>query len=420
MKERHLLRNTFLIGLAIVTILCVIIMDIYIYCSKYEGYNIYYNGAIMPLQIDHPQDITATRNTEINISNNFLIKEEYELYNHSQQEKTIQLKYPYLGYLSNKDEFMIEANGKSIDYQINLQQFINQYQYSKENQLFERTLPHNINQIKQLLDNQPKKLSQQMKDLLKQEVYVYRFVDRQYPQDGTVCYLTVDIPKNQKIYCYNIDKNEDEIFEIMMDNGEYALTPMLISKEKIKDIHLTGYSDSNLNKVSHEVKAKIDEEKITVKKAIDAILLEQNNIFLKEKQYQINQDSINQNFYHLIDEMIENNVPIEMFSIEYIIDDAYYQISHEVKIPADSSIKLNYQYLQNYYVALKSKQDHNFNYMTQYQSSLNITSQKIKLILQEPYSLKDDNLGLKKDLKVYQKDIDLNQDEYYIDIDVQN
>ena len=154
----------------------------------------------------------------------------------------------------------------------------------------------------------------------------------------------------------------------MMDNGEYALTPMLISKEKIKDIHLTGYSDSNLNKVSHEVKAKIDEEKITVKKAIDAILLEQNNIFLKEKQYQINQDSINQNFYHLIDEMIENNVPIEMFSIEYIIDDAYYQISHEVKIPADSSIKLNYQYLQNYYVALKSKQDHNFNYMTQYQS----------------------------------------------------
>lgn len=400
MKERHLLRNTFLIGLAIVTILCVIIMDIYIYCSKYEGYNIYYNGAIMPLQIDHPQDITATRNTEINISNNFLIKEEYELYNHSQQEKTIQLKYPYLGYLSNKDEFMIEANGKSIDYQINLQQFINQYQYSKENQLFERTLPHNINQIKQLLDNQPKKLSQQMKDLLKQEVYVYRFVDRQYPQDGTVCYLTVDIPKNQKIYCYNIDKNEDEIFEIMMDNGEYALTPMLISKEKIKDIHLTGYSDSNLNKVSHEVKAKIDEEKITVKKAIDAILLEQNNIFLKEKQYQINQDSINQNFYHLIDEMIENNVPIEMFSIEYIIDDAYYQISHEVKIPADSSIKLNYQYLQNYYVALKSKQDHNFNYMTQYQSSLNITSQKIKLILQEPYSLKDDNLGLKKDLKV--------------------
>ena len=35
--------------------------------------------------------------------------------------------------------------------------------------------------------------------------------------------------------------------------------------------------------------------------------------------------------------------------------------------------------------------------MTQYQSSLNITSQKIKLILQEPYSLKDDNLGLKKD-----------------------
>ena len=82
MKERHLLRNTFLIGLAIVTILCVIIMDIYIYCSKYEGYNIYYNGAIMPLQIDHPQDITATRNTEINISNNFLIKEEYELYNH--------------------------------------------------------------------------------------------------------------------------------------------------------------------------------------------------------------------------------------------------------------------------------------------------------------------------------------------------
>lgn len=58
--------------------------------------------------------------------------------------------------------------------------------------------------------------------------------------------------------------------------------------------------------------------------------------------------------------------------------------------------------------------------MTQYQSSLNITSQKIKLILQEPYSLKDDNLGLKKDLKVYQKDIDLNQDEYYIDIDVQN
>ena len=420
MKERHLLRNTFLIGLAIVTSLCVIIMDIYIYCSKYEGYNIYYNGAIMPLQIDHPQDITATRNTEINISNNFLIKEEYELYNHSQQEKTIQLKYPYLGYLSNKDEFMIEANGKSIDYQINLQQFINQYQYSKENQLFERTLPHNINQIKQLLDNQPKKLSQQMKDLLKQEVYVYRFVDRQYPQDGTVCYLTVDIPKNQKIYCYNIDKNEDEIFEIMMDNGEYALTPMLISKEKIKDIHLTGYSDSNLNKVSHEVKAKIDEEKITVKKAIDAILLEQNNIFLKEKQYQINQDSINQNFYHLIDEMIENNVPIEMFSIEYIIDDAYYQISHEVKIPADSSIKLNYQYLQNYYVALKSKQDHNFNYMTQYQSSLNITSQKIKLILQEPYSLKDDNLGLKKDLKVYQKDIDLNQDEYYIDIDVQN
>ena len=420
MKERHLLRNTFLIGLAIVTILCVIIMEIYIYCSKYEGYNIYYNGAIMPLQIDHPQDITATRNTEINISNNFLIKEEYELYNHSQQEKTIQLKYPYLGYLSNKDEFMIEANGKSIDYQINLQQFINQYQYSKENQLFERTLPHNINQIKQLLDNQPKKLSQQMKDLLKQEVYVYRFVDRQYPQDGTVCYLTVDIPKNQKIYCYNIDKNEDEIFEIMMDNGEYALTPMLISKEKIKDIHLTGYSDSNLNKVSHEVKAKIDEEKITVKKAIDAILLEQNNIFLKEKQYQINQDSINQNFYHLIDEMIENNVPIEMFSIEYIIDDAYYQISHEVKIPADSSIKLNYQYLQNYYVALKSKQDHNFNYMTQYQSSLNITSQKIKLILQEPYSLKDDNLGLKKDLKVYQKDIDLNQDEYYIDIDVQN
>lgn len=420
MKERHLLRNTFLIGLAIVTILCVIIMDIYIYCSKYEGYNIYYNGAIMPLQIDHPQDITATRNTEINISNNFLIKEEYELYNHSQQEKTIQLKYPYLGYLSNKDEFMIEANGKSIDYQINLQQFINQYQYSKENQLFERTLPHNINQTKQLLDNQPKKLSQQMKDLLKQEVYVYRFVDRQYPQDGTVCYLTVDIPKNQKIYCYNIDKNEDEIFEIMMDNGEYALTPMLISKEKIKDIHLTGYSDSNLNKVSHEVKAKIDEEKITVKKAIDAILLEQNNIFLKEKQYQINQDSINQNFYHLIDEMIENNVPIEMFSIEYIIDDAYYQISHEVKIPADSSIKLNYQYLQNYYVALKSKQDHNFNYMTQYQSSLNITSQKIKLILQEPYSLKDDNLGLKKDLKVYQKDIDLNQDEYYIDIDVQN
>lgn len=420
MKERHLLRNTFLIGLAIVTILCVIIMDIYIYCSKYEGYNIYYNGAIMPLQIDHPQDITATRNTEINISNNFLIKEEYELYNHSQQEKTIQLKYPYLGYLSNKDEFMIEANGKSIDYQINLQQFINQYQYSKENQLFERTLPHNINQIKQLLDNQPKKLSQQMKDLLKQEVYVYRFVDRQYPQDGTVCYLTVDIPKNQKIYCYNIDKNEDEIFEIMMDNGEYALTPMLISKEKIKDIHLTGYSDSNLNKVSHEVKAKIDEEKITVKKAIDAILLEQNNIFLKEKQYQINQDSINQNFYHLIDEMIENNVPIEMFFIEYIIDDAYYQISHEVKIPADSSIKLNYQYLQNYYVALKSKQDHNFNYMTQYQSSLNITSQKIKLILQEPYSLKDDNLGLKKDLKVYQKDIDLNQDEYYIDIDVQN
>lgn len=420
MKERHLLRNTFLIGLAIVTILCVIIMDIYIYCSKYEGYNIYYNGAIMPLQIDHPQDITATRNTEINISNNFLIKEEYELYNHSQQEKTIQLKYPYLGYLSNKDEFMIEANGKSIDYQINLQQFINQYQYSKENQLFERTLPHNINQIKQLLDNQPKKLSQQMKDLLKQEVYVYRFVDRQYPQDGTVCYLTVDIPKNQKIYCYNIDKNEDEIFEIMMDNGEYALTPMLISKEKIKDIHLTGYSDSNLNRVSHEVKAKIDEEKITVKKAIDAILLEQNNIFLKEKQYQINQDSINQNFYHLIDEMIENNVPIEMFSIEYIIDDAYYQISHEVKIPADSSIKLNYQYLQNYYVALKSKQDHNFNYMTQYQSSLNITSQKIKLILQEPYSLKDDNLGLKKDLKVYQKDIDLNQDEYYIDIDVQN
>lgn len=420
MKERHLLRNTFLIGLAIVTILCVIIMDIYIYCSKYEGYNIYYNGAIMPLQIDHPQDITATRNTEINISNNFLIKEEYELYNHSQQEKTIQLKYPYLGYLSNKDEFMIEANGKSIDYQINLQQFINQYQYSKENQLFERTLPHNINQIKQLLDNQPKKLSQQMKDLLKQEIYVYRFVDRQYPQDGTVCYLTVDIPKNQKIYCYNIDKNEDEIFEIMMDNGEYALTPMLISKEKIKDIHLTGYSDSNLNKVSHEVKAKIDEEKITVKKAIDAILLEQNNIFLKEKQYQINQDSINQNFYHLIDEMIENNVPIEMFSIEYIIDDAYYQISHEVKIPADSSIKLNYQYLQNYYVALKSKQDHNFNYMTQYQSSLNITSQKIKLILQEPYSLKDDNLGLKKDLKVYQKDIDLNQDEYYIDIDVQN
>lgn len=420
MKERHLLRNTFLIGLAIVTILCVIIMDIYIYCSKYEGYNIYYNGAIMPLQIDHPQDITATRNTEINISNNFLIKEEYELYNHSQQEKTIQLKYPYLGYLSNKDEFMIEANGKSINYQINLQQFINQYQYSKENQLFERTLPHNINQIKQLLDNQPKKLSQQMKDLLKQEVYVYRFVDRQYPQDGTVCYLTVDIPKNQKIYCYNIDKNEDEIFEIMMDNGEYALTPMLISKEKIKDIHLTGYSDSNLNKESHEVKAKIDEEKITVKKAIDAILLEQNNIFLKEKQYQINQDSINQNFYHLIDEMIENNVPIEMFSIEYIIDDAYYQISHEVKIPADSSIKLNYQYLQNYYVALKSKQDHNFNYMTQYQSSLNITSQKIKLILQEPYSLKDDNLGLKKDLKVYQKDIDLNQDEYYIDIDVQN
>ena len=158
MKERHLLRNTFLIGLAIVTILCVIIMDIYIYCSKYEGYNIYYNGAIMPLQIDHPQDITATRNTEINISNNFLIKEEYELYNHSQQEKTIQLKYPYLGYLSNKDEFMIEANGKSIDYQINLQQFINQYQYSKENQLFERTLPHNINQIKQLLDKQPKKL----------------------------------------------------------------------------------------------------------------------------------------------------------------------------------------------------------------------------------------------------------------------
>lgn len=361
MKERHLLRNTFLIGLAIVTILCVIIMDIYTYGSKYEGYNIYYNGAIMPLQIDHPQDITATRNTEINISNNFLIKEEYELYNHSQQEKTIQLKYPYLGYLSNKDEFMIEANGKSINYQINLQQFINQYQYSKENQLFERTLPHNINQIKQLLDNQPKKLSQQMKDLLKQEVYVYRFVDRQYPQDGTVCYLTVDIPKNQKVYCYNIDKNEDEIFEIMMDNGEYALTPMLISKEKIKDIHLTGYSDSNLNKESHEVKAKIDEEKITVKKAIDAILLEQNNIFLKEKQYQINQDSINQNFYHLIDEMIENNVPIEMFSIEYIIDDAYYQISHEVKIPADSSIKLNYQYLQNYYVALKSKQDHNFN-----------------------------------------------------------
>ena len=420
MKERHLLRNTFLIGLAIVTILCVIIMDIYTYGSKYEGYNIYYNGAIMPLQIDHPQDITATRNTEINISNNFLIKEEYELYNHSQQEKTIQLKYPYLGYLSNKDEFMIEANGKSIDYQINIQQFINQYQYSKENQLFERTLPHNINQIKQLLDNQPKKLSQQMKDLLKQEVYVYRFVDRQYPQDGTVCYLTVDIPKNQKVYCYNIDKNEDEIFEIMMDNGEYALTPMLISKEKIKDIHLTGYSDSNLNKESHEVKAKIDEEKITVKKAIDAILLEQNNIFLKEKQYQINQDSINRNFYHLIDEMIENNVPIEMFSIEYIIDDAYYQISHEVKIPADSSIKLNYQYLQNYYVALKSKQDHNFNYMTQYQSSLNITSQKIKLILQEPYSLKDDNLGLKKDLKVYQKDIDLNQDEYYIDIDVQN
>ena len=206
----------------------------------------------------------------------------------------------------------------------------------------------------------------------------------------------------------------------MMDNGEYALTPMLISKEKIKDIHLTGYSDSNLNKVSHEVTAKIDEEKITVKKAIDAILLEQNNIFLKEKQYQINQDSINRNFYHLIDEMIENNVPIEMFSIEYIIDDAYYQISHEVKIPADSSIKLNYQYLQNYHVALKSKQDHNFNYMTQYQSSLNITSQKIKLILQEPYSLKDDNLGLKKDLKVYQKDIDLNQDEYYIDIDVQN
>ena len=260
MKERHLLRNTFLIGLAIVTILCVIIMDIYTYGSKYEGYNIYYNGAIMPLQIDHPQDITATRNTEINISNNFLIKEEYELYNHSQQEKTIQLKYPYLGYLSNKDEFMIEANGKSINYQINLQQFINQYQYSKENQLFERTLPHNINQIKQLLDNQPKKLSQQMKDLLKQEVYVYRFVDRQYPQDGTVCYLTVDIPKNQKVYCYNIDKNEDEIFEIMMDNGEYALTPMLISKEKIKDIHLTGYSDSNLNKESHEVKAKIDDE----------------------------------------------------------------------------------------------------------------------------------------------------------------
>ena len=69
---------------------------------------------------------------------------------------------------------MIEANGKSIDYQINLQQFINQYQYSKENQLFERTLPHNINQIKQLLDNQPKKLSQQMKDLLKQEVDVYK------------------------------------------------------------------------------------------------------------------------------------------------------------------------------------------------------------------------------------------------------
>lgn len=48
--------------------------------------------------------------------------------------------------------------------------------------------------------------------------------------------------------------------------------------------------------MSHEVKAKIDEEKITVKKAIDAILLEQNNIFLKEKQYQINQDSINQKF----------------------------------------------------------------------------------------------------------------------------
>lgn len=27
---------------------------------------------------------------------------------------------------------------------------------------------------------------------------------------------------------------------------------------------------------------------------------------------------------------------------------------------------------------------------------------------------------VKKNLKVYQKDIDLNQDEYYIDIDVQN
>ena len=33
---------------------------------------------------------------------------------------------------------------------------------------------------------------------------------------------------------------------------------MLISK-KNKDIHLTGYSDSNLNKESHEVKLMIDE-----------------------------------------------------------------------------------------------------------------------------------------------------------------
>lgn len=402
-KEHHYGRNIFFTILIILTISCIVIMNMI--GEPYDYLMNNYLGVIIPLHAENSA-LTCERKTFVQINNSFLIEDTYYLNNTSQENQTVKLYYPQLDNYINSQNMKITINNKSIDYQ-----YIYNYQYIDKEEYSNKSV---LSFLKEVQDTS---ISKELEANLSREVYVYEFVDRHYQEDGPIKYMKIEYSNHPKTYYFELEnemnsESKDNVFYINMNNNEFARTPRIISWEKIEDIKLTGYKDHTLQEIDRNVTANINEKKISFKDAIE-LCLDDNYKQLNIKT--VDKESYIQSYLKGMDIYLKENKSLDNFNINKTPDKIYYYIYNEIDIPAHSTVSIQYQY-NNYSGQNYESEENNgmFHYMTRYDSNLDFTEQTFNIVFYDEHSIKENDMGLTIQSRVQEKELALDKDIYYV------
>ncbi|WP_050636951.1 hypothetical protein [Candidatus Stoquefichus sp. SB1] len=406
-KKHHYVRNTFFVVLVIFTILGIVIQNI-LFTSHYDYLMSAYLGTIMPLQSTDSSLIICERETSISVQNIMQIQDQYHITNKTSKNQTIHLSYPCLRESGLTGESMdIQLNQQSINYQIQLSGLF-AFDEKSTSQDF----------IKGIESSETKTISQEFAKKLQEKVYVYQFVNREYPDDGPIRYLEIEYDNYLKTYDFYIE-NQDNRKIIYMDNDAHAITPVIISYEKIKGMKLTGYSDESCSKVDKGVTAQVKETEMTFQDAIKQCLDDYISKETMGGQNQWNREAFYLSYFCRMDKLYQKDQTLNEFDLQALLFDEYFcKFYTEIEVPANKTVTVSYNY-QNAKTNIQSDKG-KFHYMTNYLSDIEFTKQSFSIILDNTHTIQDNSLGL-IGTKHYQTiEVPFNQDQYFIQLEKNN